>query len=77
MVVDSVVGAATIGAGSRVTGSVVLPGARIGPEAVVEDSIVAGDVGRDAVLVRTVVGADAKIADGEHCRDARVPEPVD
>ena len=29
------------------------------------------------VLVRTVVGADAKIADGEHLLDARVPEPVD
>jgi mannose-1-phosphate guanylyltransferase len=73
----SVVGVATIGAGARVTGSVVLPGARIGPGAVVEDSIVAGAVGRDAVLVRTVVGADAKISDGEHLRDARVPEPVD
>ena len=32
---------------------------------------------RSAVVVRTVVGADAKIADGEHLRDARVPEPVD
>jgi mannose-1-phosphate guanylyltransferase len=74
---DSVVGAATIGAGARVTGSVVLPGARIGPGAVVEDSIVAGEIGRDVVLVRTVVGADAKISDGEHLRDARVPEPVD
>ena len=66
-----------IAAGARVTGSVVLPGGRIGPGAVVEDSIVAGSVGRDAVLVRTVVGADAKISDGEHLRDARVPEPVD
>jgi mannose-1-phosphate guanylyltransferase len=73
----SVVGVATIGGGARVTGSVVLPGARIGAGAVVEDSIVAGAVGRDAVLVRTVVGADAKISDGEHLRDARVPEPVD
>ena len=75
---DSVVGpAAVIGAGARLRGSVVLPGGRIGPGAVVEDSIVAGAVGRDAVLVRTVVGADAKISDGEHLRDARVPEPVD
>ena len=53
------------------------PAADIGAGAVVEDSIVAGAVGRDAVLVRTVVGADAKISDGEHLRDARVPEPVD
>ena len=43
----------------------------------VEDSIVAGVVGRGAVVIRSVVGADAKIGDGEHCRDARVPEPVD
>jgi len=77
-VADTVVGAgARIGAGSRVTGSVVLPGARIGRDAVVEDSIVAGTVGHGAVVVRTVVGVDAKISDGEHLRDARVPEPVD
>jgi mannose-1-phosphate guanylyltransferase len=74
----SVVGdSATIATGARVTGSVVLPGARIGRDAVVEDSIVAGTVGAGAVLVRTVVGLDAKISDGEHLRDARVPEPVD
>ena len=47
------------------------------PGAVVEDSIVAGTVGHGAVVVRTVVGVDAKISDGEHLRDARVPEPVD
>jgi mannose-1-phosphate guanylyltransferase len=74
----SVVGdSATIATGARVTGSVVLPGARIGRDAVVEDSIVAGTVGAGAVLVRTVVGLDAKISDGEHLRDARVPAPVD
>ena len=74
----SVVGPATVvGPGARLIGSVVLPGGRIGAGAVVEDSIVAGAVGRDAVLVRTVVGADAKISDSEHLRDARVPEPVD
>jgi len=77
-VTDSVIGGgAQIGDGARVTGSVVLPGARIGPGAVVEDSIVAGMIGVDAVLVRTVVGSDAKIADGEQLIDARVPEPAD
>jgi mannose-1-phosphate guanylyltransferase len=76
-VTDSVIGAATVAPGATVAGSVLLPGARIGAGAVVEDSIVAGSVGRDARLVRTVVGADAKIADGEHLLDARVPEPVD
>jgi mannose-1-phosphate guanylyltransferase len=73
-VADSVVGAgARVDEGARVTGSVVLPGARVGRDAVVEDSIVAGAVGAGAVVVRTVVGADAKIADGEQLRDARVP----
>jgi mannose-1-phosphate guanylyltransferase len=72
-VVDSVVGAARVEAGARVRGSVVLPGAHVGPDAVVEDSIVAGTVGAGAMLVRTVVGGDAKIADGEELRDARVP----
>jgi len=71
---DSVVCAgARIEAGARVTRSVVLPAARVGPGAVVQDSIVAGTIGAGAELVRTVVGADAKIADGEQLRDARVP----
>ena len=76
-VTDSVIGAAHVATGATVAGSVLLAGARIGAGAVVEDSIVAGSVGRQARLVRTVVGADAKIADGEHLLDARVPEPVD
>ena len=56
-----------------VTGSVVLPGAQIGAGATVEASIVAGSVGPRSRLVRTVVGADGKIADGEQYVDARVP----
>jgi mannose-1-phosphate guanylyltransferase len=75
---DSVIGAgALVEAGAKVTGSVILPGARVGAGALGEDSIVAGVVGAGAALVRTVVGGDAKIADGEQLRDARVPEPVD
>lgn len=73
----SVVGPARIATGARVTGSVVLPGASIDADAVVEDSIVAGHVGRGAVVVRTVVGADGKIPDGEQLHDARCPEPRD
>jgi mannose-1-phosphate guanylyltransferase len=76
-IVDSVVGAATVDGGAVVTGSVVLPGAVVGAGAVVEDSIVAGAIGPGAVVVRTVVGAEAKIPDGEQLHDARVPEPVD
>ncbi len=76
-VTNSVVGPARVDEGARVSGSVILPGATIGAGAVVEDSIVAGAVGSRAVVVRTVVGADGKIADGEQLHDARVPEPVD
>jgi mannose-1-phosphate guanylyltransferase len=72
--VDTVVGrGATIGPDASVTGSVVLPGAHIGDAATVEASIVAGSVGAGSRLVRTVVGADGKIADGEQYVDARVP----
>ena len=41
---DSVVGAgATVGAGARVTRSVLLPGARVEPEAVVTEQVVGMD----------------------------------
>jgi mannose-1-phosphate guanylyltransferase len=76
-VTDSVVGAADVEDDATVTGSVVLSGARIGRGARVEDAIVAGAIGAEAVVVRTVVGADAKIPDGEQLHDARVPEPAD
>ncbi len=77
-VVDSVVGrGATIGRAASVTGSVVLPGAQIGDGATVEASIVAGSVGPASRLVRTVVGADGKIADGEQYVDARVPAALE
>ena len=77
-VVDCVIGGrARIEPGAVITRSVVLPGAHVGAGAIVEDSIVAGVVGRGARLVRTVVGADGKIPDGEHLNDARVPEPGD
>ena len=73
-VVDTVVGrGASIGAGAVVTGSVLLPGALVGDGATVESSIVAGSVGSQSRLVRTVVGPDGKIADGEQYVDARVP----
>jgi mannose-1-phosphate guanylyltransferase len=72
-VVDSVIGDAEVGADATVTGSVVLSGAIIGAGAVVEDSIVAGTVGPEAVVVRTVVGSEGKIPSREQLRDARVP----
>jgi len=72
-VVDSVIDDAEIGADATITGSVVLSGAVIGAGAVVEDSIVAGIVGPEAVVVRTVIGSEAKIPSREQLCDARVP----
>ena len=72
-VVDSVIGDAEVGADATVVGSVVLSGATIGAGAVVEDSIIAGTVGPEAVVVRTVVGSEGKIPSREQLRDARVP----
>ncbi len=77
-VVDSIVGSgAVVEGGATVTGSVLLAGARIGRDAAVEASAIAGVVGAGARLVRTVVGPDAMIPDGEHLSDARIPEPSD
>jgi len=72
-VVDSVIDDAEVGADATVVGSVVLSGAMIGAGAVVEDSIIAGTVGPEAVVVRSVVGSDGKIPSREQLRDARVP----
>ena len=73
-VLDAVIGdGAAVGDGATVCRSVLLPGADVGAGALVEDSIVAGVIGQEARLSRTVVGADAKIADREQLRDARVP----
>jgi mannose-1-phosphate guanylyltransferase len=70
---DSVIEDAEVGDDATVVGSVVLSGAVIGAGAIVEDSIVAGVVGAEAVVVRTVVGSEGKIPPREQLRDARVP----
>ena len=64
IVVNSVVDGATVAAGARLVDSVVLPGGRVGPDAVVERSIVAGEVGAAASVADVVVGADDVIAAG-------------
>jgi mannose-1-phosphate guanylyltransferase len=74
---EAVVGAgAVVERGATVVRSVVLPGATVGAEAVVEDSIVMGAVGARACAVRAVVGAGAIIADGESAVDTSIPAPV-
>ena len=64
---------AAVGERATVRRSVLLPGADVGAGALVEDSIVAGVIGQEARISRTVVGSDAKIADREQLHDARVP----
>jgi mannose-1-phosphate guanylyltransferase len=61
---------------AKVTDSVLLPGARVGADAVVERSVVMGGVGRNAVAVDAVIGADAVVPDGCQLVDARLPEPA-
>ena len=66
------------GPGATITGSVLLPGAVVGAGA--RRGGVGGRRRRsaaDARIVRSVVGADAMIPDGEHVIDARIPEPGD
>jgi mannose-1-phosphate guanylyltransferase len=74
---EAVIGAgAVVNRGATVVRSVLLPGATVGAEAVVEESIVMGSVGDRARAVRAVVGAGAIIADGESALDTRIPAPV-
>ena len=74
---EAVVGAgAVVDRGATIVRSVLLPGATVGAEAVVEESIVMGAVGDRARAVRAVVGAGAIIADGESALDTRIPAPV-
>jgi mannose-1-phosphate guanylyltransferase len=70
----SIVGARVrVAAGASVTDSVLLPGASVGPGAVVERSLVMGTVGRGAVVRDSMVGADGSVGDGERLIDATAP----
>jgi mannose-1-phosphate guanylyltransferase len=75
----SVLGAgAAVGAGAEVSGSVLLPGARVDDDAVVRDSLVGADavVGRGAVVEGcSVIGDGIVVEAGAHLTSARVPEP--
>jgi mannose-1-phosphate guanylyltransferase len=55
--------------------SVLLAGARIGPGAVVEKSVVMGEVGEGAMLVDCVVGAEGVVAAHSDLESVRCPEP--
>ncbi len=66
---------AVVGRRTRLVGSVVLPGARIGDDVTITDSAVMGAVGDGAQLTRVVVGGEAEIPAGTTLVDGRVPDP--
>ena len=57
------------------TTSVLLAGARVGDDVVVQDSVVMGAVADGAQLSRAVVGAAANIEPGQQVTDERLPDP--
>ncbi len=66
---------AVVARGAMVERSVVLPGAVIGANAVVRDSVVMGTVGPGAWVERCVLGADGVVAADERVADERRPAP--
>jgi mannose-1-phosphate guanylyltransferase len=74
-VFDSVVGAgARVGSGSSLRRSVILPGAVIGADAIVQGSLVMGRVGDGAVVIDSVIGADGTVVVGEVVSGAKRPD---
>ncbi len=70
----SIVGAGVrVAAGATVVDSVLLPGAVIGSDAVVERSLVMGTVGPAAIVRDAMVGAEATVAAGDRLISAAVP----
>ena len=73
----SVVGAgAQVAAGAVVERSVVLAGAHVHTGAKVSGSVIMGEVLADAVVIDSVIGADAVVAAGEHVHAERRPDPT-
>lgn len=68
--------AAVVGARVTLRDSVLLPGARVADDTVIESSIVAGTVGASARLTDCVIGTDGRVAAGSVLDGARVPSPV-
>lgn len=66
---------ARVAGGVRLEDSVVLPGAVIGPRATVRSSVVMGEIGSDAVVVDSVIGADGSVPQAAVIEHARVPAP--
>jgi mannose-1-phosphate guanylyltransferase len=79
---DAVVERSIVGAGAIVASrasvetSVILPGAVVGAGAKVSDSLVMGQVGANASVARSMIGAAGTVPDGSAIEDAAVP-PVE
>jgi len=75
-VVGSVVAAGVaVGANAEVRDSMLLVGASVGDDVVMERSVVMGNVGDRARLTAAVVGAGATIEADRQVSDERIPEP--
>lgn len=76
IVIESVVGAgARIAAGATVTRSVLLPGASIETDVVLDNSLVAGSVGAGSTVSHCVIGASYRVDAGVTIFDERLPDP--
>lgn len=76
-VANSMIAADTqVGEGCVLRESVLLDGARIGVGAVVERSIVMGEIGDGAVVVDCVIGAAGAVPAGADLTGARIPDPA-
>jgi mannose-1-phosphate guanylyltransferase len=74
--VDAVVGPdVVIGSGATITGSVLLPGARVDDRATVVDSIVAGRVGAEAEVRSSVIGATYLVPSRARVESEALPRP--
>jgi mannose-1-phosphate guanylyltransferase len=73
---NSVVGAGcSVGPRARIVDTVLLPGASVGADSVVERSLVMGTVGDHAVLLDVVVGRSGHVDAGARVSDTTVPAP--
>lgn len=67
---------AEIADGAQVSGSVVGAGCKIGPRAVLQESIIweGAEIGADAEVLNSVVGARQKVAEGHILNDTALPD---
>ena len=76
IIVESVIGsAARVDRGARITDSLLLHGARVGADAVVHCSVVAGQIGRGAIVTDCVIGLDHLVEAGTSVTGQRLPAP--